>query len=122
MDEYTTQDYDLSAVFMRNWDTRDESGTDSGCEWKKDWEDMQRVCRMLGLKCQMVSFASMHTLLNPMSAHRLISHASIGPASSSPRWNNGRLALRQTRTSGATSMFDLRNTSCQPLTSAYSEK
>ena len=41
---------------MRNWDTRDESGTDSGCEWKKDWEDVQRVCRMLGLKCEMVSF------------------------------------------------------------------
>ena len=52
------QDYDLSAVFMRNWDTRDESGTDSGCEWKKDWEDVQRVCRMLGLKCEMVSISA----------------------------------------------------------------
>ncbi|OBZ65692.1 tRNA-specific 2-thiouridylase MnmA [Grifola frondosa] len=39
------KDYDLSAVYMRNWDTRDESGTDSGCEWKKDWADVQRVCR-----------------------------------------------------------------------------
>ena len=39
---------------MRNWDTRDESGTDSGCEWKKDWEDVQRVCRMLGIRCEMV--------------------------------------------------------------------
>ncbi len=48
------QDYDLSAIFMRNWDTRDESGTDQGCEWKKDWEDVQRVCRMLGIRCQMV--------------------------------------------------------------------
>jgi tRNA-specific 2-thiouridylase len=26
------KDYDLSAVFMRNWDTRDESGSDHGCE------------------------------------------------------------------------------------------
>ena len=52
------QDYDLSAVFMRNWDTRDESGTDSGCEWKKDWEDVQRVCRMLGIRCEMVRCTS----------------------------------------------------------------
>ncbi|KAI0373073.1 tRNA 5-methylaminomethyl-2-thiouridylate-methyltransferase [Pilatotrama ljubarskyi] len=51
------QDYDLSAVFMRNWDTRDESGTDSGCEWKKDWEDVQRVCRMLGIPCRMVDLS-----------------------------------------------------------------
>ncbi|KAG1762644.1 tRNA methyl transferase-domain-containing protein, partial [Suillus occidentalis] len=34
------KDYDLSAVFMRNWDTRDESGSDHGCEWEKDWEDV----------------------------------------------------------------------------------
>ena len=49
------QDYDLSAVYMRNWDTRDESGSDQGCEWKRDWEDVQRVCRRLGLPCEMVS-------------------------------------------------------------------
>lgn len=40
---------------MRNWDTRDESGTDKGCEWKKDWEDVQLVCRQLGLPCELVS-------------------------------------------------------------------
>lgn len=39
---------------MRNWDTRDESGTDHGCEWKKDWADVQRVCRMLDIPCRMV--------------------------------------------------------------------
>jgi tRNA U34 2-thiouridine synthase MnmA/TrmU len=49
------KDYDLSAVFMRNWDTRDESGTDKGCEWEKDWEDVQRVCKTLDLPCRMVS-------------------------------------------------------------------
>ncbi|KAG8791379.1 hypothetical protein FRC12_009322 [Ceratobasidium sp. 428] len=43
------QDYDLSAVFMRNWDMRDESGSDVGCEWEKDWEDVQRVCRYIGV-------------------------------------------------------------------------
>ena len=48
------QDYDLSAVFMRNWDTRDESGTDKGCEWEKDWQDVQQVCRTLDIPCRMV--------------------------------------------------------------------
>ncbi|KAI6109608.1 tRNA-specific 2-thiouridylase [Pisolithus sp. B1] len=48
------KDYDLSAVFMRNWDTRDESGTDVGCQWEKDWEDVQRVCRMFGIPYKMV--------------------------------------------------------------------
>ncbi|PBK78819.1 5-methylaminomethyl-2-thiouridylate-methyltransferase [Armillaria solidipes] len=51
------QDFDLSAVFMRNWDTRDESGTDEGCEWKKDWEDVQRVCKVLDIPCQMIDLS-----------------------------------------------------------------
>lgn len=52
--DYVAQGYDLHAVFMRNWDTRDESGSDDGCEWKKDWEDVQRVCRMLDIPVKMV--------------------------------------------------------------------
>ncbi|KAK0211261.1 tRNA methyl transferase-domain-containing protein [Desarmillaria ectypa] len=51
------QDFDLSAVFMRNWDTRDESGTDEGCEWKKDWEDVQRVCKVLDIPCRMIDLS-----------------------------------------------------------------
>ncbi|KAI9446552.1 tRNA methyltransferase [Lactarius indigo] len=51
------KDYDLSAVFMRNWDTRDESGTDVGCEWEKDWEDVQRVCQKLDIPCQMIDLS-----------------------------------------------------------------
>ncbi|KAH9952026.1 5-methylaminomethyl-2-thiouridylate-methyltransferase [Amylocystis lapponica] len=51
------KDYDLSAVFMRNWDTRDESGSDSGCEWKKDWHDVQRVCKMLDIPCRMIDLS-----------------------------------------------------------------
>ena len=39
---------------MRNWDTRDESGTNVGCEWEKDWEDVQLVCRKLDIPCRMV--------------------------------------------------------------------
>ncbi|TFK63355.1 5-methylaminomethyl-2-thiouridylate-methyltransferase [Pluteus cervinus] len=51
------QDFDLSAVFMRNWDTRDESGTDRGCEWEKDWEDVQRVCKVLDIPCKMIDLS-----------------------------------------------------------------
>ncbi|KLO19237.1 tRNA 5-methylaminomethyl-2-thiouridylate-methyltransferase [Schizopora paradoxa] len=42
---------------MRNWDTRDESGTDKGCEWEKDWEDVQRVCKMIDLPCEMIDLS-----------------------------------------------------------------
>ncbi|TFK23464.1 5-methylaminomethyl-2-thiouridylate-methyltransferase [Coprinopsis marcescibilis] len=51
------QDFDLSAVFMRNWDTRDESGTDKGCEWEKDWEDVQLVCKKLDISCTMLDLS-----------------------------------------------------------------
>lgn len=49
------KDYELSAVFMRNWDKRDESGTDIGCQWEKDWEDVRRVCQVLDIPVRMVS-------------------------------------------------------------------
>lgn len=48
-------DYNLKAVFMRNWDTRDENASDIGCEWERDWEDVQRVCRFLDIPCSLVS-------------------------------------------------------------------
>ncbi|KAJ7151651.1 tRNA-specific 2-thiouridylase [Mycena filopes] len=52
------QDYDLSAVFMRNWDTRDEFGSsDKGCEWEKDWEDVQKVCKAYDIPCQMIDLS-----------------------------------------------------------------
>ncbi|KAF6751132.1 tRNA-specific 2-thiouridylase [Ephemerocybe angulata] len=51
------EDYDLSAVYMRNWDTRDESGSDKGCEWEKDWEDVQRVCKVLDIPVTMVDLS-----------------------------------------------------------------
>ncbi|KAJ7126813.1 5-methylaminomethyl-2-thiouridylate-methyltransferase [Mycena epipterygia] len=53
-----SQDYDLSAVFMRNWDTRDEYGnSDKGCEWEKDWEDVQSVCKLHDIPCQMIDLS-----------------------------------------------------------------
>ncbi|KAF5369157.1 hypothetical protein D9615_009946 [Tricholomella constricta] len=51
------KDYDLSAVFMRNWDTRDESASDKGCEWEKDWEDVQQVCKALDIPCEMIDLS-----------------------------------------------------------------
>ncbi|KZT09561.1 tRNA 5-methylaminomethyl-2-thiouridylate-methyltransferase [Laetiporus sulphureus 93-53] len=51
------KDYDLSAVYMRNWDTRDESGTDGGCEWKKDWTYVQKVCKILDIRCEMIDLS-----------------------------------------------------------------
>ncbi|WFD45217.1 tRNA-5-taurinomethyluridine 2-sulfurtransferase [Malassezia psittaci] len=48
------KDYDLRAVYMRNWSTVDEtgrmhagSGGAMGCEWQKEWDDVQRVCHHL---------------------------------------------------------------------------
>ncbi|KIM30983.1 hypothetical protein M408DRAFT_327893 [Serendipita vermifera MAFF 305830] len=49
--------FDLSAVYMRNWDTRDENASDTGCEWEKDWEDVQRVCQKLKIPCTMVDLS-----------------------------------------------------------------
>ncbi|CEL51492.1 tRNA (5-methylaminomethyl-2-thiouridylate)-methyltransferase [Rhizoctonia solani AG-1 IB] len=51
------QDLQISAVFMRNWDTRDESGSDVGCEWEKDWEDVKRVCQHIGIPYQLKDFS-----------------------------------------------------------------
>ncbi|TIA90454.1 hypothetical protein E3P99_01593 [Wallemia hederae] len=46
--------YDVRAVFMRNWDTRDESSLSSlggvkGCEWEADYEAARGVCQHLGI-------------------------------------------------------------------------
>ncbi|KAF9017214.1 5-methylaminomethyl-2-thiouridylate-methyltransferase [Hymenopellis radicata] len=51
------KDYNLSAVYMRNWDTRDETASDRGCEWEKDWNDVQRVCKILDIPCQMIDLS-----------------------------------------------------------------
>lgn len=39
------QGYDVAPVFMRNWDTLDEASGSGGCEWERDWEAVQRICR-----------------------------------------------------------------------------
>ncbi|KAF9519791.1 hypothetical protein BS47DRAFT_1370574 [Hydnum rufescens UP504] len=54
------KDYNLRAVYMRNWDRRDELASDTGCEWEKDWEDVQRVCRHLDIPCEMIDLSQQY--------------------------------------------------------------
>ncbi|KAM0753834.1 5-methylaminomethyl-2-thiouridylate-methyltransferase [Meredithblackwellia eburnea MCA 4105] len=35
----------IQPFFMRNWDTIDEGDGSGGCEWEKDFADVERVCR-----------------------------------------------------------------------------
>lgn len=87
---------------MRNWDTRDESGSDDGCEWKKDWEDVQRVCRMLDIPVKMVRACASR---RRHSSHesRSISVGNIGSGCSSHPSEIGLQDCRRIPTSGATS-------------------
>jgi len=44
---------------MRNWDSADESGSDSnGCDWKQDWELVQATCRKLDLPLELVDLSA----------------------------------------------------------------
>ncbi|KAG8856019.1 hypothetical protein FRB96_006586 [Tulasnella sp. 330] len=56
----TDHDVDLSAVYMRNWDERDEMASDTGCQWEKDWEDVQQVCRMLDVPVKLVDLSQQY--------------------------------------------------------------
>jgi tRNA-specific 2-thiouridylase len=38
------QGYNILPVYIRNWETLDEDSDSGGCEWEKDWCDVQRVC------------------------------------------------------------------------------
>ncbi|KAH8818956.1 tRNA methyl transferase-domain-containing protein [Flagelloscypha sp. PMI_526] len=52
--------YRVRGVFMRNWDSRDEHGTDSdgkGCEWERDWNDVQKVSHHIGVPCEMIDLS-----------------------------------------------------------------
>lgn len=64
---------------MRNWDTRDESGTDKGCEWEKDWEDVQLVSKHLGVPCRMVGMNWLYSsACSQRRTQRSISRGSTG--------------------------------------------
>ncbi|KAJ2714694.1 hypothetical protein H4R19_001588 [Coemansia spiralis] len=48
---------DVEAVFMRNWDTRDERGE---CPSERDWRDVQQVCRQLGIRCHQIDLVKQY--------------------------------------------------------------
>ncbi|KAM9823717.1 mitochondrial tRNA-specific 2-thiouridylase 1 [Neosynchiropus ocellatus] len=45
--------YSVTGVFMKNWDSLDESGT---CSTERDCEDAHRVCQALGMPFHQVSY------------------------------------------------------------------
>lgn len=53
------QGMDVRPFFMRNWDTLDEAAGSGGCEWERDWADVERVCResLGGIKPQLLDFS-----------------------------------------------------------------
>lgn len=48
------QGYEVEALFMKNWDERNESG---GCIWEADVEDAMRVCERLGIRLNTVDLS-----------------------------------------------------------------
>ncbi|KAI8373506.1 tRNA methyl transferase [Choanephora cucurbitarum] len=47
------QGFKVQGVYMRNWDTSDERGV---CTSREDWEDVQKVCRILEIECEHIDF------------------------------------------------------------------
>lgn len=87
---------------MRNWDTRDESGTDKGCEWEKDWDDVQRVCKSLGIPCTMVCYYCVRDIFKLMITDRLIFRGNTGTEYFNQLWMFGKVGLRRILMFGAT--------------------
>ena len=48
------QNYDITGVFMRNWE--DDDGTEE-CTSMQDWLDAQKVCAELGIELLQVNFS-----------------------------------------------------------------
>lgn len=89
---------------MRNWDTRDESGTDRGCEWEEDWEDVQRVCKVLDIPCDLVRNTPRPAFLS-LKGFRWTSRKRTGTMSSSLLWTIGPTVVRPTQMSSATGSY-----------------
>ena len=48
------QGYEVIGVFMRNWEENDPNGV---CTAEDDWQDVRRVCEMIGIPYYAVNFA-----------------------------------------------------------------
>ena len=46
--------YDVIGVFMKNWEEQDENGV---CTSAQDWQDVQRICDVIGIPYYSVNFA-----------------------------------------------------------------
>lgn len=46
-------------IYMRNWETLDEANGSGGCEWEKDWADVQQICRenLGGVKPELIDLS-----------------------------------------------------------------
>ncbi|CAB4409945.1 unnamed protein product [Rhizophagus irregularis] len=53
------QGYIVEGVYMRNWDTTDESGV---CTSDQDWKDVQTVCKQLDIPCRQFDFTKEYWL------------------------------------------------------------
>ena len=81
-----------------------EYASDKGCEWEKDWQDVQVVCRKLGIPCELVRrYSHMFSCISERFRDRLISPENIGTVSLSHPCDSGSLASAQTLTFGVTS-------------------
>lgn len=62
-----SRDLDISAVFMRNWSPllseSDHPSWETDCAWEKDWEDVQRVCKVWDVPVRLVSQNDHDTIL-----------------------------------------------------------
>ena len=52
--------YDVRPYYMRNWETLDELSGSGGCEWEKDFADVERLCRdgLGGIKPELVDLSA----------------------------------------------------------------
>ncbi|MDL2207056.1 tRNA 2-thiouridine(34) synthase MnmA [Eubacteriales bacterium OttesenSCG-928-N13] len=48
------QGHQVTGVFMNNWEEQDENGA---CTAEQDWQDVQRVCEIIGIPYYSVNFA-----------------------------------------------------------------
>ncbi len=44
--------YEIDGCFMKNWDERDETGF---CNADRDYEEVERLCKQLGIRCRAVN-------------------------------------------------------------------
>lgn len=54
---HTPLGFNVSAIFMKNWDVFDETGV---CSLEKDWIDAQQVCDQLRIPIQKVDFVKQY--------------------------------------------------------------